>query len=178
MAIFLHQASADCVAGNEELQESASPNDAAGFYIDKKNPIPCTGQLTQWHYCYYQPFNNRRVDYDIQFNVWRWDSQNMYTKVGEEEVEVRVRRRRNGFVCDDIELEESEYIDVQRGDFLGVVLETPTLPIAARHNSSFILHADVTDGALQSVSPRSNIANQALHITATISCLTECISKK
>ena len=163
----------NCTMGNENVPEN-SPVETPGLYIDINNPAPCSGQLTEWHYCYYEPSTRRASTYTVQLGVWRLNSQsNLYTKMGEFEITQRVERRSNNFRCASIQLQSDQYIDIAMGDYLGVIVGTPTLPMAVSFAGSRLLRAtSVTDASTLSVSAAGGdfeeLGNSAIHISAEI----------
>lgn len=171
--ILSHQTHADCTSGNEnvaDIESSPIPDNPSGLYIDIDNPVPCTGQLTVWYFCYYEPFNTKTTMYSLQLTVWRFDPQtNTYSKQGEENVSIRVRRRRDDFKCDDVSLKRNKYIDIQRGDYLGVVLGDPALPLSGVFSGSRVFHASATDLTDEVTGMLREIGGSGLHLSADIS---------
>lgn len=109
------------------------------------------------------------------------------------EESIRLRQRRDNFICSITELRRRDYIDVQIGDYLGVTLNTPTLPVAATVTGSRLLYYNgaVTASQLQEVAVGNlNLLSEiALHLSAdigerpvvsvsTILCKTICLSQK
>ena len=164
---------ANCALGTEGIPESDSIK-TPGLYIDVDHPAPCSGELTAWHYCYYEPFATRRITYTVQLGVWRLNPQsNLFSKVGEMEFTERLGRRQDDFECDDILLQGNEYIQIEKGDYLGVILGTPTLPMAASFTGSHLLWAtSVTDLDVQSVAADGGnleeLRDSTVHISAEI----------
>lgn len=132
LVVFLSElVSADCTVGDGELEVESTANTVPGLYIDSDNPSPCTGQLTGWRYCYYEPDSGNRVTTNVQLHVWRLDlNDNAYIKVGQSDDSIRPRPR-GRFRCRNVNLDDNEYIDIKKGDVLGVFLGTPTLMVVA-----------------------------------------------
>jgi hypothetical protein len=163
MEIQFELAAADCTAGNGEINEQTTPSSNPGYYIDPGNQVPCTGQLTAWNYCFYEPASGQRTTYNFRLQVRRL-STSVYRLVGEEVVSLR-RRPRGRFRCFTISLDEGEYIDVQRGDVLGVFLDTPLLSLVAASESS-------AHRLLFAASPNSNLGDvegRRIHLSVDIS---------
>ena len=54
-----------------------------GFYLNTQNPAPCSGNVTTWEYCYYQPdaslrvTQNSKVDaFRVPFGIYRLNGSN------------------------------------------------------------------------------------------------------
>lgn len=151
---------ADCTVGNGNVDVESTPSSSSGLYIDPDNSSPCMGQLTAWNYCYYEPPSGRRIDFNFQLQVWRLESDaNMYRKVGQTEISFRIGRPRGNFMCDTLPLPEIDYMDIERGDVLGVFLGTPILSLVATStaepSSQRVLFTDV--GAQQDIAAGSDL---------------------
>ena len=97
-------------------------------------------------------------------------------------VSVRVRRRRNGFVCTSIAIRDSQdyFVAVERGDSLGVFLEEPALFLVGvdgvgeseqlgLQNSSLLFANLTTPAQSIPVAEFSVISGRMMHLYATIS---------
>ena len=167
-ALLSEQVSADCTVG--ELEVESEPNTEPGLYIDPDNPSPCTGQLTGWRYCYYEPESGNRVRINFQFHVWRFDvDDNTYRKVGQSDVSFRPPPQ-GRFRCRNAVLDETEYIDIKRGDLLGVFLGTPVLMVVAEAASTRrLLFATVGAQDVAAASDLEVADGLRIHLRAEIS---------
>lgn len=164
---------ADCSVGNGNVDVESTPSSSSGLYIDPDNLAPCMGQLTAWNYCYYEPPSGRRIDFTFQLHVWRQDSSaNVYRKVGQSDVSFRIRRPKGNFQCDTLSLPESDYIDIERGDVLGVFLGTPTLSLVATTAETSSQGILFTSVGVQDVAAGSDLEmadGRRIHLSADIS---------
>ena len=101
--------------------EETSNNTIPGVYLDTSNPAECGGQLTDWRICYYRlPFGLRT--YQVELQVWGVNSDGSYTLKGTSTETVSRFFDLSSFNCRSFVLTENEYIQVERGDVLGVYL--------------------------------------------------------
>jgi hypothetical protein len=103
--------------------EETSSNTIPGVYLDTSNPAVCGGQLIDWSICYYRfPFSGLRT-YQVELQVWRVNSDGSYTLKSASTETVRIRfNDLSSFNCINFALTENEYIQVERGDILGMYL--------------------------------------------------------
>ena len=126
--------SGDCILGRTDIVET-EPIINAGVYIDISNPALCSGQITQWNLCYYNPreFANHTDILDIGLQVWRPDNQveaRILMLVDDHEASVDIPQKPDNFQCTSIELDQDEYTNITAGDFLGVRLSfAAVLPV-------------------------------------------------
>ena len=170
----------NCSIGKDKFKTDTSPLTSPGLYLDPVNTATCTGNLTALEYCYYEPYTERRGIYTIHIGVWRLDRESSaYREVwGKDPVSVRVRRRRNRFICASVAIQDAQdYVAVERGDSFGVLLEEPALflvgmdGVEASEKNSRLLFTNVTTPAAQSVpvAEFSVASGRILHLYATIS---------
>ena len=110
-----------------------------GFYLDRNNPICCTGNITSWRVCYHGPnkSNNMKL-YTVKYAVYRLinGTQN-YTQVSNHTFETTLRGERSNslqyaeiieddFNCCD-ELLDTPFA-VKQGDIIGACVVNPTGP--------------------------------------------------
>ena len=92
------------------------------IYLDNSEPLPCSGVITGWHYCYVVlGFHN--VSSGLQPCVWRRsnsnDSNAGYKKVGCNEFTI-IPGERDGLQCQYFTpLSHSDFIRVEEGDYIG-----------------------------------------------------------
>ena len=105
-----------------------------GQYLNLKNPLNCSGNLTGWHYCFYTtatPFSPN-TSYWAWFQIWREvGSSFQLQKVFNHQVQFSGFSSNNyTFVCQEIVVSNSDSFSVQVGDILGVYLPaSPEQPI-------------------------------------------------
>lgn len=114
------------------METSKNPN--PGLYIDLDNPAPCSGQITQWNLCYYDPtplHSENTVVIGLQ--VWRFDQLRQNGNLmGENVEEVLIPPNPTSFKCLLIAVDRERMVNVSAGDFLGVTLrQNSVLPVVA-----------------------------------------------
>ena len=92
-------------------------------YLDNSDPVPCSGVITRWHYCFVVlGFHN--LSSGLQPCVWRRsnpkdNSSAGYVKVGCNEFAI-VPGERDGLQCQYFApLSHSDFIRVEEGDYIG-----------------------------------------------------------
>ena len=58
-----------------ELQEAQTKLTNLAFYLNTLNPAPCSGNVTTWEYCYYQP-DVDADEYMAPFGIYRLNGSN------------------------------------------------------------------------------------------------------
>ena len=111
----------DCTLGPENNMEETSANTSRGVYLDTSNPATCGGQLTDWGLCYYRLPRGQRT-YQVELQMWRVNSDGSYALKDTSSQSVTTFNDQSSFNCRDFVLTENEYIQVERGDILGVYL--------------------------------------------------------
>ena len=166
----------DCTVGRTD-QEAISLDSVPGLYIDRLNPASCSGNITEWNFCYFNPrrFHNRS-SVQIHFQVWRFDSAvQRAVRVAEHVDTISIPEKPEEFQCETITLDQDRYISITEGDHLGVqLLAKRVLPVVGNsseprdaivfvHGSLFLpTEVNLHDpGTL-------NLSNHALHVSATI----------
>ncbi len=92
------------------------------IYLDISEPVPCSGVITRWHYCFVViGFHN--VSSGLQPCVWRRsnlnDSNAGYEKIGCNEISI-IPGEKEGLQCKYFApLSHSEFIRVEEGDYIG-----------------------------------------------------------
>lgn len=92
------------------------------IYLDNSEPVPCSGVITRWHYCYVTiGFHN--VSSGLWPCVWRRsklnDSSAGYERIGCNEFTI-VPGERDGLQCQNFTpLSPSDFIRVEEGDYIG-----------------------------------------------------------
>ena len=111
----------DCTLGADNIMEETSNNTIPRMYLDTSNPAECGGQLTNWSLCYYRlPFGLRI--YRVELQVWGVNSDGSYTLQDTSTETLSIFFELSLFKCRSFILTENEYIQVERGDILGVYL--------------------------------------------------------
>ena len=171
----------DCILGRSDIEEtSANPN--PGIYIDISNPASCSGQITQWNLCYYNPrlFSNFGNNLQIDLQVWRFDSQvQRGTLVDIHVATMSIPQQPEDFQCTSIELSQDDYMDIRAGDFLGVRLTFNfVLPVVNNYGQSnlpapMIVFVPSTLLAVTEINRQNDpgvvlVTSNGIHVTANI----------
>ncbi len=118
----------ECRVGSDAEEVVASR--AHSFYLNTKDPAPCTGTLTQFQYCYYQP-TTTAASYDFTFAIYRRDTDSesaSFTAVSQAFTTGRglyntgLTSFDDTFACASYSVDE---ITVQAGDMIGVCIYDP-----------------------------------------------------
>ncbi len=164
----------DCTLGRPDL-EATSPNLTSGTYIDMTSPASCSGQITQWNYCYYNPqdigINANR--FLVIFQVWRLSSAQSGVVVGRSAETIIILPSTQSFQCNSIVLSMNDYITVAEGDYLGLRLSGDALPAVANSNIPgaqllFIPASFFIPSEIDSTTNVQNRVSNVLHVTAKI----------
>ncbi len=114
-----------CTVG-ELLASTVSSSLVGRLFLDIGNPAPCTGTITAWHFCYYEPGRIRdSQDFTALLQVWRpIESSSDYRRVSQTSQTVSVLNtgRSENFECGDMLLQESDFIPIEENDILGVYI--------------------------------------------------------
>lgn len=109
-----------CTVGH--LAEPQSPLNIANgeIFLDMDNPVPCSGFITAWHFCHHMPASQEIATGILQ--LWRpIAGSDTYERVYDLSLNVDIpSQSEEAFMCDDHELQESDYIPVQENDVLAV----------------------------------------------------------
>ena len=124
------------IIGDNDETEDAIKKDR--FYLDKNNPLCCTGNITSWRVCYYGPNNSNNMKlYTVKYAVCRLidGTQDYYAQVSNLTFNTTLRGKqsksqqyaeiiRGGFNC------YNESVDlpfaVELGDIIGACVVDPT----------------------------------------------------
>ena len=118
----------DCTLGRTDLEETTS-NPTTGLYIDIDNPAVCSGQITAWNLCYYNPrpfiIQPSVSTVQISLQIWKLDEQQNGVRVGtwcKRGNSITIPQAPENFQCITIELSPEDYMNVSVGarDFIGV----------------------------------------------------------
>ena len=123
-ALLVLSVNGDCTLGRTDLEET-STNPIPGLYIDTNNPAVCSGQITAWNLCYYNPrlfIQSPISTLQISLQIWRFDEPRNGVRVGAHVETVTIPQTPDTFQCITIELSPDEYMDVSAGDFMRVFL--------------------------------------------------------
>ena len=154
-----------------------SPNPTPGLFIDTGNPALCSGQITAWNLCYYnpRPYIPRELNsLQISLQVWRFDElvQNG-VRVGKRVETVAIPETPTSFQCITIELSPNDYMNVSAGDFMGVVLNRDAvLPVVGNTalRTSLLFYIPSLLPITEVVTPNYSalLSSNVLHVTAEI----------
>ena len=172
-----------CTLGRPNLPQT-SPNPTPGLFIDRENPSICSGQITDWRICYYNPRNfNSRDTIRILLQTWRI-SDNRGSRISSYPTTLRIPQQPAIFQCVNISVDPTDYIDVEQGDFIAVYLfQDEVLPVIANRNDLsrvcfFPAGNNVPNAIEPSLPGLVSLSNQAIHISATIGKLIQFFSRK
>lgn len=163
----------NCTIGNQVKTETTNGNNP-GLYLDIDHPAACSGRIIAWNFCHYAPWLFSSTTYSALFQVWRETSSRNYTKVFEVSRDVDIPRRQVQFLCQNVILQESNYINVDEGDVLGLYMPvTRGLRVIALNYIGNSLHhhvavADATKQIQVDLDSTQEMLSQALHLTAVI----------
>ena len=162
--------------GRTDLFEQSSPDATPGLFIDLDNPATCSGVITEWNVCYYNP---RRFNFEdrlqITLQIWRFEEQ-VGTQLATQVATVTVPEEPETFQCITIPLGQDEYMNITEGDVIGVLLtRDAVLPVVANFNQQvqggetpprlLFFQANLTMVTFQA---NNFIFPQVLHVTAEI----------
>jgi len=134
-----------------ELTET-SPNPTPGLYIDLESSSPCSGFITAWNLCYYNPENfvPSSDTLPILLQVWRNSRGRRYSRIAVHMANVVIASS----LSVTLPMRDGEFINILEGDLLGVTMFSDNvLPVVA--NSA--------DNA-----PRTLFVRQSLSMTTEI----------
>ena len=154
------------------METSTNPN--PGLYINIDNRAVCSGQITAWNLCYYNPRPFTHLNnLPISLQIWRFDTgiQNG-VRVGVYVETVTIPASPVNYQCITIELNPEDYMDVSAGDFIGVFTNRDgVLPVVGNFGALtglLFVRSEVTTVNRRS-SEVSLLSTNALHVTAEIS---------
>ena len=171
----------DCTLGRTDLLEvETSSNPRAGVFIDAVNPASCSGVVTRWNLCYYNPriflnFEERIIQ--ILFQIWRFTTEETLSRVAQHGATVNVPSEPQSFQCTSFDLEPEQYMSVMEGDLLGVTLTfDAALPVVG--NSPNGVSTNLLFYPPQFMQPdtymrrnANTLSTNRLHVTAEIGTL-------
>ena len=163
----------ECTLGRSDLSPT-SPNPAPGLFIDRDNPAPCSGQIIRWRICYYNPRKfSRRDSLQVLLQTWRLNTicgsriSSYYSKLD-------IPQQPDDFQCVNINVDPTEYINVQQGDYIAVyTFNNSVLPVIANTADGSRVYifpnSLILPIVLQTLNPGLvHLSNQAIHLSATI----------
>ena len=164
----------DCTVGRSD-QGPISPKPSPGLYIDRLHPASCSGQITQWNFCYFNPRNfHDRDRVQIHFQVWRFNSPQRGVQVADHVVTINIPEEPEEFQCETITLDQDSYMNITEGDYLGVqLLFNRVLPVVGSSRG----RTDTVFSPFDSIIPTEVnvkevgtviLSNNVLHVNATI----------
>ena len=110
-----------CTLGDSVEDQTTSNSGRSGtLFLDIDNPSPCSGSITSWHFCHYEPFERRNCDYTALVQIWRPQEEMKYMKVSETSLSETIPAFSSGFEC--VNVTEQISIPVSEGDILAVYI--------------------------------------------------------
>ena len=142
-ALLVLNVNGNCTLGRTDLEETTS-NPTAGLYIDIDNPAVCSGQITAWNLCYYNPrpsiIQPSVSTVQISLQIWRLNEPQNGAQVGAHVETVTIPQAPESFQCITIELSPEDYMNVSVGDFIGVCTNIDAvLPVVGNIEGSTLL---------------------------------------
>ena len=138
-----------------------------GLIIDIDNPAVCSGQITAWNVCYYNPRLFTLLNtLPISLQIWRFNTPTQGVRVSAIARTLTIPTSPLSFQCITIQLSPNDYMDVIAGDVIGVVRTVnEVLPVVGNSNGVRLLFSQ---SAPASVNTLTVLNDRALHVTAEI----------
>ena len=168
-----------CTLGSPDLQQS-SVNPTPGLFIQQEGRAPCSGEITQWAICYYNPetFTTRKT-FQILLELWRNEEIRFFHHVGSNSVTITVPNQPEAFQCVNVTIDQEDRISVLQNDSVGVYLaSTSNLPVVTSNSGSsdsrvyFVQVSAIPPSSVAIFGDGAPMATQlpshAIHVTATI----------
>ncbi len=112
-----------CTVG-DMLSSSTSSAMTRRLFLDINHPAPCSGTVTMWHVCYYEPSSTQpSTDFTALFYIWRpIENTEFYRPVVQTSHTVNIFNPENNenFECTDINFDA--VILIEEGDILGAYI--------------------------------------------------------
>jgi hypothetical protein len=167
-----------CTLGRTNLTV-ISANPSPGLFIDMQTPASCSGEVMEWNVCYFNPrdFNTDetlRDGLEIGLQVWRFSSPENGVMVGEYVVRIDIPQVTESFQCIRIPVPSTNYISVEEGDVMGVVVPfNAVLPVVGNFLSASVSPPRLSqfiqlDLMVVNRQPDLILTNNVLHVTAEI----------
>ena len=137
-----------CGTVGHDLQSSQTKLTNLRFYLNTQNPAPCSGIVTTWEYCYYQPDSSLTVnEFQVPFGIYRLNGSN-YQLVSEI-VLISISSSNIGtspFTCQTFNT--SSVTTIQKDDIIGACIHDAVTgnSNAARAEAHLNLAGDNADG--------------------------------
>ncbi len=134
---------ADCILGSKVDPTTGFAGRFVQF-LDLQHPVPCTGNITAWHYCYYtSEVIQSNVVHSVYLRVWRPAGPTSWDLVYDTRLEV-TSESGSPVLCSDIVLRGDQRFVVEAGDVLAVYLPLlrERLPVVAEGVPFSLLHMD------------------------------------
>ncbi len=161
--------------------QQSSVNPTPGLFIQQEGRAPCSGEITQWTVCYYNPETiTTRKTFQILLEAWRnVEGVRLFNNVGTNVVEITVPDQPQDFQCVNVTIDKEDRISVLQDDFVGVYLSASSnLPVVTSNSGSsnsrvFFVQVSVIpptlvaafgDGAVRA----TQLSAHAIHVSATI----------
>ena len=163
-----------CTHGRSNLSPT-SPYAVPGLYIDRDNPAQCSGQITHWRVCYYNPRKfTTRNSLQILLLTWRL-KKNRVVRIGNHSITVDIPQHPDDFQCVNISVDPSVHIDVELGDYIAVyTFSNAVLPVIANTTYESHVYFYPTSLVLPSainlvMNPKLvTLTDKAVYVSATI----------
>ncbi len=115
-----------------------------GQFLDLQHPVPCTGNITAWHYCYYtSEVIQSNMEHFVYPRIWRPAGPNSWNLVYDVWL-MDIPERGSPVSCKNIVLREDQHFVVEAGDILAVYLPLlrERLPVVAEGVPFSLLYMD------------------------------------
>lgn len=130
------------------MVEQVSPHTNRGQFLDLQHPSSCNGNITAWHFCYYTSGVSVSTDtFSLWFRVWRPERAGVLRLVHDYQVSSTIDSLDTElpFDCGNIVLQESDYLEVEEDDIIGVYtsMRSTNVPIIGQNApAESVLHFD------------------------------------
>ena len=112
-------AASQCTAGSVQTT-AGEPRSESGQYINLDHPAVCRGNLTTWNFCYYPGSEDV---YTVHFRVWRpTRGRSRFTLIHTNQRTIRVRNNQSVLNCENITLNEENYVQIEPDDVVGIYI--------------------------------------------------------
>ena len=168
--LWPHSQAMNCTLGSENMDQLTRSDPSAGLYLDTSSTAECDGNITSWSLCYYE-IRVFSTPYQVEFQVWRRLSNDEYHMVGAAVQTLTVSFRDDEFNCRHFVLSESEWIQIERDDFIGVhLMDSTELTVLGETGDSqdSLLYTDQVSSATLQSSSFTRDDGIKMHISATI----------
>ena len=151
-----------------------------GLIMNFDNPALCTGTVTSWRYCYYNPVNTSfdfQISFGVKLLVYRRMNDGLYDVVPNSIYAVQLKfNELMVFECRTVTLNRNQQFQVQSNDIIGgcIIRNTTFNPLFIVGNintgDAYQLNSPCTEEMLQSVNTENltRLSGNTLHLSAVI----------